>query len=311
MDRRFPVNALRAFEAVGRHCHVRRAAEELHLSHAALSRQVRLLEDHVGTAMFTREKNRMQLTPAGRRFLEVVQDIMATLQEGVLDLNPELLKGELVIATTATISINWLPGVLLSYNKRYPEVTLRVVTIEPFQTILPEHFDLALCLGRPEDRHKVVRRLYQEHYFPVAAPSLLSPDKPINRPKDILRYTLLQEQTQHWEAWFSLHALEQPKDLSKIHFDYGFQSIEAARLGLGVVLADRLEVAADLRRGTLVRLLDSVLPVDAGIYLVAEPEQKQSLRARLFIEELSRHLDQLGVLVPLVHDDKVDSPEGI
>lgn len=296
MDRRFPLNALRAFEAVGRHCHVRRAAEELHLTHAALSRQVRLLEDHVGTALFTREKNRMQLTPAGVRFLAVVQDIMAALHEGVMDLNPELLKGELVIATTATISINWLPRVILAYSKRYPEVTLRVVTIEPFQAALPQQFDLALCLGRPEDRHKVVRRLYQEHYFPVAAPSLFTPDKPINKPIDILRYTLLHERTAHWDAWFALHAIEPPKDLSKIHFDYGFQSIEAARLGLGVVLADRLEVAADLRRGTLVRLLDSDLPVDAGIYLVAEPEDKQNLRARLFIEELSRYLDQLGVL---------------
>jgi len=253
MKRPIPLNTLRAFEAVGRHCHVRRAAEELHLTHAALSRQVRILEEQLGTSLFTREKNRMQLTAAGRRFLSVVQDALDTLQEGVLHLNPESLAGELVVAITPTISINWLPGVIKGFAARYPEVELRFVTIEPHQRKLPQQFDLALCLGQPEVQGKAIRKLYQEYYFPVAAPSLVSPDK-----------------------------------------HYGFQSIEAARAGLGVVLADQLEVAADLRRGTLVRLLDEVMPVDAGIFLVCDQEETQTIRARLFIEELSRHLEGLG-----------------
>ena len=96
MKRRTPLNTLRAFEAVGRHCHVRRAAEELHLTHAALSRQVRILEEQLDVQLFDREKNRMQLTPAGRRFLSVVQHALHTLDEGVLHLDPESLAGELV-----------------------------------------------------------------------------------------------------------------------------------------------------------------------------------------------------------------------
>ena len=160
MKKRIPLNTLRAFEAVGRHCHVRRAAEELHLTHAALSRQVRILEEQVGTKLFDREKNRMQLTAGGRRFLGVVQQALDILQEGVLHLNPESLAGELVVAITPTMSVNWLPGVIRNYASRYPEVELRFVTIEPHQRKLPQQLDMALCLGQPEAHGKDIRKLY-------------------------------------------------------------------------------------------------------------------------------------------------------
>ena len=91
-----------------------------------------------------------------------------------------------------------------------------------------------------------------------------------------------------------MHGINQARGSGNIHFDYGFQSIEAARAGLGIVLADQLEVAADLHRGTLLRLLDEVLPVDAGIFLVCDQEETQTIRARLFIEELTRYLEGLG-----------------
>jgi LysR family glycine cleavage system transcriptional activator len=298
VNNRFPLNTLHAFDAVGRHCHVRRAAEELHLTHAALSRQVRVLENQLGTQLFTRERNRMQLTAAGRCFLIVVQEALAILHDGVLHLNPESLAGELIIAATPTISVNWLPGVIKAYSQRYPEVKLNVVTIEPQQHKLPPQFDVALCLGEPEAHTRRVCLLYQERYFPVASPALATADKPVNFPKDLLQYTLLHERFQQWHDWFALHGIERGRGRGDIHFDYGFQCIEAARQGLGIVLADELEVAADLRRGSLVRLLDSVLPVDAGVYLVSDQEPAQTVRARLFIEELYRYLGQLGI--PLV-----------
>jgi LysR family glycine cleavage system transcriptional activator len=294
MQRRTPLNTLRAFEAVGRHCHVRRAAEELHLTHAALSRQVRILEEQLDVRLFDREKNRMQLTPAGRRFLSVVQHALHTLDEGVLHLDPESLAGELVVAVTPTISVNWLPAIIGVYVGRYPEVDLRFVTIEPHQSKLPRQFDLALCLGQPDAPGREVKKLYQEYYFPVASPALLAADRPINKPQDLLQYPLLHERFQHWEDWFAIHGINESRGRSNIRFDYGFQSIEAARAGLGIVLADQLEVAADLRRGSLVRLLDQVMPVDAGIYLVSEHEDTQTIRARLFVAELKRHLQQLG-----------------
>ncbi len=296
LDHRFPLNSLRAFEAVGRHAHMRRAADELNLTHAALSRQVRLLEDQLGCRLFSRAHNGMQLTTAGRRFLAAVQTALDALAEGVVRLDPQSLAGELVIATTPTISTNWLPEVIMAYSQRYPEVELRFITIEPHQRDLPRQFDLALCLGAPAAQDKQVAKLYQEYYFPVCAPALPRPERPIQQPADLLAYPLLHERYQHWEEWFAIHGIARARGVSNIHFDYGFQSIEAARHGLGIVLADQLEVAADLRRGTLLRLLDQVMAVDEGIYLVSDREPRRTVRAQLFIDELRRHLQQLGVL---------------
>lgn len=296
LSRRFPLNSLRAFEAVGRHGHVRRASEELHLTHAALSRQVRLLEAELGCALFLRAHNGMQLTSAGRRFLAAVQSAMDTLARGVVHLDPEALSGELVVATTPTVSINWLPFVIGEYTRQYPEVELRVVTLEPHQRKLPSQFDLALCLGMPEVRDKAVEKLYQEYYFPVCSPALISAERPVNRPVDLLAYPLVHERLQHWEEWFATQGIDSARGTSNIYFDYGFQSIEAARQGLGIVLADKLEVAADLRRGSLVRLLEEDMPVDEGIYLVSDPQDARSVRVQLFVDELRRYLRQLGAL---------------
>lgn len=295
MKRQIPLNTLRAFEAVGRHCHVRRAAEELHLTHAALSRQVRILEEQLGTDLFTRNRNRMQLTTAGQRFLVVVQQSLQTLDDGVLHIDPETIAGDLVIATTPTISTNWLPRVISSYFQRYPEVELHCVTIQPYQQNLPREFDLALCLGQPQAPGMRVSRLYQEFYFPVCAPALLKPDRPVKQPADLLQYPLLHERYQHWERWFSLQGIKAGRGAGNIHFDYGFQCIEAARRGLGIVLADRVEVATDIQRGSLVKLLDQIMPVDAGVYLVADLDDQLTVRARLFLETLFQCLGELGI----------------
>lgn len=295
MKRRIPLNTLRAFEAVGRHCHVRRAAEELHLTHAAVSRQVKILEERLGVQLFSRENNRVQLTLAGQRFLAVVQRALQALEDGVLHIDPESIEGELVIATTPTISTNWLPEVIAVYNRDYPEVEVRCITIEPQTRKLPRQFDLALCLGEPDGQGMESTRLYREQYSPVCAPGLLDRQRPVKKPGDLLAYPLLHERYQHWEEWFALHGITGTGGIANIHFDYGFQSIEAARRGLGVVLADQLEVSTDLKRGSLINLLDQSLPVGAGVYLVTHRRHEQSIRARLFEDELRRCLGALGI----------------
>ncbi len=291
--RRLPLNTLRAFEAVGRHGFVRVAADELHLSHAALSRQIRNLEERLQVSLFERAGNRLRLTAAGQRFLTVVQDALRTLQQGLDDLNHESLEGELVLGATATMSINWLPELIARFTDRYPEVTLRLKTLEPYSREVPTDIDLALSLGEPEAHGRRVLHLYQEHYQPMCAPALLRPDVPVQEPADLLNYPLLHERYQHWERWFDRHGLQGSSASRNIHFDYGFQSIEAARRGMGIVLADQLEVAADLRRGSLVRLLDAAIPLDAGIYLILARDSH--VRARLFQEELYRYLAELGI----------------
>ncbi len=290
LQRNLPLNTLRAFEAVGRHGHVRRAAEELCLTHAAVSRQVRNLEEQLDTELFSRVGNRLRLTAAGRRFLVVVQGALQQLQQGVLYLDPDSLAGELVVAATASISMNWLLDVMSRYRRKYPEVELRMETIEPQQRLSTPKWDVALCLGEPQVEARDCLQLYKEHYFPVCSPSLLQAENPVNSPADLGAYTLLWERFNHWNRWFELQGVPSKRIHADIHLDYGYQVVEAARRGMGIALADQLEVSEDLRSGKLVRLLSEVVPVDEPIYLVTEQEAHQTIRARLFVKELKEYL---------------------
>jgi LysR family transcriptional regulator, glycine cleavage system transcriptional activator len=295
--RQIPLNTLRAFEAVGRHCHVRNAADELCLTHAALSRQVRILEEQLGTTLFNRQSKRLTLNSAGKRFLSVVQDALERLHEGMLYLDPNSMAGEVVIATTPSLSLNWLTDIIGQFCQRYTEIEPRLITIQPHQRKLPPEFDIAICLGQPDvDSHQVTR-LYLESYFPVCSPSLLNPEKPIKCAADLLKYPILHERLNHWQSWCDLAQLPNYKGTSNIYFDYGFQMIEAARRGFGIGLADQLEVAKDLQDGNLVRLLDMALPIDESIYLVTEPETSQNVRARLFVEHLYKNMNDLGIKI--------------
>lgn len=296
LKRHLPLNTLRAFEVVGRLCHVRRAADELCLSHAAVSRQIRNLEQQLGVQLFGRDGNRLQLTSAGRRFLTVVQDSLQKLERGVLYLNPDSLAGEVVVAATASISMNWLLDVLISYRKKYPEVELRMETIEPGTGLLTPKWDVALCLGEPQVEGRDCRALYQEHYFPVCSPGILRAEHPVISPTNLGSYTLLWERFNHWARWFELQGIPPAGTHSDIHLDYGYQVIEAARRGMGIALADQLEVSEDLRNGKLVRLLSEVVPVDESIYLVTERETHQTIRARLLVEEIEQHLRDNAVV---------------
>ena len=290
LQRHLPLNTLRAFEAVGRLCHVRRAADELCLTHAAVSRQIRNLEQQLDAQLFSRDGNRLQLTSAGRRFLGVVQTSLQQLEQGILYLDPDSLAGELVVAATASISMNWLLDVISSYRGKYPDVELRMETIEPGTRLLTPKWDIALCLGEPQIETRDCRQLYQEHYFPVCSPSILRAEYPIKSPADLGPYTLLWERFNHWSRWFELQGIPSNRTHSDIHLDYGYQVIEAARRGMGIALADQLEVSEDLRSGKLVRLLNEDIPVDESIYLVTEREAQQTIRARLFVEELEQQL---------------------
>ena len=128
----------------------------------------------------------------------------------------------------------------------------------------------------------------------LGGPALLAGRQAIQGPRDLLDYTLLTERFAHWEEWFARQGIGHHQAAHHIHFDYGFQTREAARQGLGMVLADQLEITGDVRRGSLVQPLEETLPMDAGIYLASDRPEEQTIRCRLFIEELLSYLASLG-----------------
>lgn len=288
--RNLPLHALRCFEAAARHCHLRRAAKELGITHGAISRQVRILEEAVGSELFDRSQRRMQLTAGGQRLLHVVRDALDRVTEAALYLDPETMAGSITIATTPSISVYWLIPVLGEFSVRYPEVELRMVNIEPRLHVMPPDVDIAICFGAPDAPRHTVRELYRESFFPVASPKLLSGRQPIQQTADLLRLPLIHDRHGQWPRWFEAQGLTGVRAPRNFYLQEAFQAVIAAREGFGVAITDRIEVVNELREGSLVRLSEGVADGLHPIVMVSDAEERLSLRARVFIDHLLKAL---------------------
>ncbi|WP_339719530.1 LysR substrate-binding domain-containing protein [uncultured Paraglaciecola sp.] len=300
--RQIPLNALHAFEAAGRHCHMRKAAQEMFVSHSALSRHIKLLEERLNTQLFDRKNNKLRLTAPGLRLLSSIQTAFAELNKGLHLLDPTMVAGEIIIGTTATIMLNWLLPVLANVQLQYPEISFNLQTIEPHQKSIPSNLDIALCLGRPEDSNRTISKLYDEYYVPVCNPVLLK-GKTIKKPEELLFYPLLHDGLGQWFKWFNHHHLDGHESPQHTYFEYAYQAIEAARLGMGMALADIVEVAEDIEQGKLMQAGDSAHTEGQSVYLITHESPQMNYRTQLVLRSILQNLEQKGA--------KLETPQQI
>jgi LysR family glycine cleavage system transcriptional activator len=293
--RQLPLNAMRAFEAVAKHCHMRRAADELGVTHAAISRHVRLLEDLLAVSLFDRAHNRLQLTAAGKRLHTTVESAFEQLSQGALYLDPDAMQGSLVVATTPSISVNWLVRLMGEFSQKYPEIELRLVNIQPGQRTLPAEAEIAVCYDIPDEPKREVIELYRENRIPVCSPTLLRDDQAVTSPQEVLAYPLIHDRHNSWPHWFSKHGINATAGQKNLTLHDTFQAIAAMLDGFGIALVDRNEVPRELHNGSLVALMESGVTAQKAIYLAVEPVARQTVRAKLFQAHLLNYMSERGV----------------
>ncbi len=288
--RNLPLNAMRAFEATARHCHMRRAAEELGVTHGALSRQVKQLENQLGVALFDRSHNRLALTHAGQRLVVSVQQALDLITTSALTLDPDSLSGDLIIAATPSSASAWVMDIVGRFAQRYPEINLQLRSLPPKTRTLDSQIDVAICFGLPEVSQRTVEPLFRESYFPVCNPNLLSGDRAIRTPEELLQYPLLCDRHNNWPRWFEAVGITSLPAFKQLLLEESFLVLDAVKAGYGIALADRMEVHRELVSGQLVSLFDEHLPASEEYYLITNP-QAHSLRAQLFVEHLRQELE--------------------
>ena len=279
IDRRqLPLNALRAFEALGHTEQLVKAAKSLGVTHSAISHHIKGLEEQLNTPLFYREHKRLRLTPAGSRLLEAVHEGFDGISAGIHDLQNELLEGELVVACTPAVAANWMTRRLIDFHRQHPELHIRLLAIEAGTDTIPDDADLAICYGRPSNSKFEQTKLLRASFFPVCSPALLQGRIRRHRPEDVLRYTLLHDNENNWQQWLQQFGLSAQDILSQISFFSSNLAISAARAGTGLALADQLEVADDLRHGRLLRFCQDSISAPESYYLLnkAHPAAQQA-----------------------------------
>jgi LysR family transcriptional regulator, glycine cleavage system transcriptional activator len=253
-----PLNAVKAFEAAARSESFTRAAEELCVTQAAVSQQVKALELTLGIKLFNRERQRLVITEAGREYLAVVRDAFDRLALGTSRLIERQSSGVLTISTSPDFAAKWLVHRLGQFADAH-EIDLRVSATVQHVDLAREQVDVAVRHGEGNwpDLHAV--RLCAERLFPVCSPKLISGRNRITKASDLLRYPLLRlEDWSTWTRWFTAAGICNPILRGPI-LSQASILIDAAVDGQGIALARTTLAAWDLINGRL------VIPIDVSL----------------------------------------------
>lgn len=265
-----PLNAVRAFEAAARHLSFARAAEELHVTPAAISQQIKLLEDYLGVPLFVRGK-KLALADAAAAMLPLVSDAFDLVELSMQKARPNVSSNILVITSPPAFAARWLIPRLENFQTQYPDIELRVDASKRAVNFQVEDVDLAIRFGAGDYPGLQVERLMAEAIVPVAAPALATT---IQRAEDLARCTLLEDDWHiengmfpDWATWLATLGVSNAA-LRTRHFGDAGLTLQAATSGLGVALAWHSLVVDDLKSGRLVHLLDQSIPSTLGYDLV-------------------------------------------
>ncbi len=270
-----PIGSLVAFECAARHESFSRAAEELHLTQGAISRQIRALEDLVGVALFDRVRQRVVLSEAGRAYLADVRTTLGDLGEATHRVMGFAgVRGVLDLAVLPTFGARWLVPRLPRFLAGHPEVTINLAArIEPFD-FAGEAFDAAIHVGQPVWAGGVLEHLMDEEVVPVADPGFAERFA-LAAPRDLEAAPLLHQSTRPtaWADWFGAVGHTTEAAWRGPRFDQFSMVSEAAASGLGAALVPRFLVEEELASGRLVELFPMPLSTRSAYFLV-RPESK-------------------------------------
>ena len=284
-----PLNALRAFEAAARHLSFKKASEELAVTPTAISHQIRGLEDYLGFALFHRLTRALDLTSEGRAMLPKVREGLECFAASIESTQRREGGGRLVVSAPPAFASRWLIGHLPGFTARHPEIQLNLraslKAIDPPDAAAVSGFDvidvrddeseLFIRYGRGRYAGCRVDRLFSPAYTAVCSPRLLTGMRPLNVPADLRYHDLLHDDTipeqmdrPTWAEWLQLAGVDGLDDHAGTHFSDSGLALTAVIDGLGIALASKPLVGAEVAAGRLVIPFDIVVRRPQAYYLV-------------------------------------------
>lgn len=287
-----PLNALRAFESAARLGGFKAAARELHVTPAAVSHQVKLLETHLGLPLFSRHPRGLALTEAGRELLPQLARGFDHFARAVGGLRSGVAGGILTVSAAPSLAALWLVPRLDSFLRAYPEIQLRLLARERPPDLHAGEADLRIPYGMGDYPGLKTELLMRDAIFPVCAPSLLNAT-PLRRFSDLRHHTLLQdievspgEPTMTWKRWLRDAGVDRPLSGRWVEFSNSILLTEAAVRGQGVALGRSSLVGDHLATGRLVRPLKTQRPGDFAYYVVTTQAGAERRRVQTFLRWL-------------------------
>lgn len=298
--------ALKVLDAAARHLNFTRAADELGLTPAAISHQVKEIEDQLGLALFVRTSRSVQLTQAGSLVHEAAVEALGTLGRAVARAR-KLSRGaaELKVSADATFASKWLVPRIDLFRRKHAGIELSFDITSQVRDLGHDDVDVAIRFGAGKYPGLAARRLFDNVIIPVCSPRLLMSGPPLAEPRDLLHHTLVHIEWSrqgvtwpNWRMWMTAAGVEDFDDSRCVLFSDSSHCVQAAIDGSVVALADFAMVANDLSEGRLIRPfeLGIKLPSDFAYYLVYPAAAADDRRIAAFrawiLEEAARTQDE-------------------
>ncbi|KXJ54633.1 transcriptional regulator GcvA [Cognaticolwellia aestuarii] len=280
-----PLNALRAFEASARQLSFTRAAEELFVTQAAISHQIKALEDNLGIKLFMRKNRALLLTEEGQSYYLDIKDIFNALHDATERLLARGEKGAITVSMQPSFAIQWLVPRLNTFNLLHPDIDVRIKAVDQPENSLTEDVDLAIYYGRGRWRGIHAEQLHTEYLIPVCSPLLLSGKKPLNEIADLAQHTLLHDTSRRdWKRWFKHVDVRGGNVNHGPIFSHSAMVLQAAIHGQGVALAHSVLAKPDIDSGRLVCPFKEVLVSKNSYYIVCREQQLEIGKITAFRE---------------------------
>ncbi len=298
-DRLPPLNALRAFEVVARHLSFKEAAKELFVTPAAVSHQVKILEQHLEVELFVRLNRAIELTEAGRLLYLGVHDGLAQLGMAVDRVRPTKQDHCLVIGMGPAFAAKWLAPRLHRFITLHADIDARISANVAFADFGPGGIDVAIRFSHEIQPRFFSQLLALESVVPVCSPSLQLTDPEQLREQVLMHDDSLRAfpEPADWSTWLQragIVGVESGKGPRFSHADHG---IDAAVEGAGVLLARKILVANDLRSGRLVKPFELELETDLGFYFVCPRGTENESKIQTFRHWLTQEFDDFNQLL--------------
>ncbi|MEO9339014.1 LysR substrate-binding domain-containing protein [Mesorhizobium sp. SB112] len=285
---RLPLTALRSFEVTGRLLSFSKAAEELFVSQAAISRQIRELETFIGSPLFERHHRRVSLTESGAYLLARLTRNFDDMDQCLSELRQASSNETIAVSVEPSFAGAWLVPRLNFFSLSNPSIDVSVIVDAKLVEFRTHEAELAIRHSATERfwPRTQARHLVDIAVSPVLSPKLLDNGPPLTEPADLRHYTLLHEENRNgWQRWFEAAGIPDGLPQRGPIFTDSALAAQAAALGHGVALGDRVLNQADLKAGRLVMPFD--VEVDFGAYwLVASDFEKLSPGAKIFADWL-------------------------
>lgn len=298
-----PLNALRAFEAAARHLSFRKAALELNVTPAAISHQIKLLEEDLGVTLFRRLTRAIALSEGGRALLPKLSEAFASIGAATAQLRGREHSRTLTVNAPPSFAVKWLMPRLHRFVTAHPDIDIRIAAsmrlvdarrhdaIDSMTGSEAEvaEADIDIRFGSGHYPRSRVDPLFGAALTPLCAPALLTGARPLRQPADLRDHVLLHDDTLYgsprqpdWKSWLQAAGCAEVDASRGPHFNHSVLAMEAAADGLGVVLGMRELAAHDLAAGRLVAPFELCLELPLGYYAVSPEAAAERSKVAIF-----------------------------